>query len=460
MLLLFLLAGVVAWAQSSSDGTPAASEAQSVPSDFPASLQDMDAVPDMDAVDLDAAPAADDTSSGSSQEPSRSLLEIGLHASGGLDTNPGGNLGSSSQLSSIGHFLASLSLLKIRHRSETAVDYLGGGTFWDGAGGTGHYNQQQFDAHQSIRWSRGQLMLRDSLRYMGEGDLARVSVAGSGTVDSFTTDSGDLPSEVSHQAYLTHVSSANLAEVLAGRFSAQVGASYSFTNYLEGGESAFDSRQASIIAAVNHRLSRKNTVGITYRFQNLEFPNSNVGHLVANSVLFTFHRTISGRMDFVAGAGPELVTTGGGKGPGTSQINASAEASLLYRWKRSGASVAYSRVVASGADVYAGSNDNIISASAFRDIFRSWRAAVDVGYTQASGINLISATNLGSSYRYVTVGATVRHRFGSALSGFASYQFNNESFGSCSGLSACANQTRRHSALIGVDWSIRRIPLD
>lgn len=452
MLVFFLTASTPVVAQSSTDESQASSQAQSdvVPGDLPSSPDTTDATSDTDEL-----PA------GSSQEPSRSFLEIGLHASTGIDTNPTGSLDSSSQLSSLSRFLASFSLRKVRHRSETAVDYVGGGTFWDGTATTGHYNQQQFDASEHIRCPRGQLILRDSFHYLGEGDsVTPGGVGGSGANESLPAVSGDQPFEISHQAYITHVSMAELGQALSRRSSSQVEVSYSLTNYLENGESSFDSRQASIMAAFNHQLSRKDTVGIAYRFQNLEFPNSSAGHLFANSAIFIFHRTISARMNFVAGAGPQLVTTGGGTGPGTSQINATAQVSLLYVWKRSGINLAYNKVVTSGADVYNGANSNIASASAYRDIFRSWRATVEGGYTRATGINLISAVIPGSSYSYVFLATTIRRRFGSSLSGFASYQFSNETFDNCSGLSPCNAQTRRHSVLIGLDWNIRRIPLD
>jgi hypothetical protein len=449
LLLFFLTVAGSGWAQSSIDESRASSEAQSdVPSeDFPSSRDEADATPE-----------TDELPSGSSQEPSRSFLEIGLHASGGVDTNPSGILGSSSQLSSLTHLLGSFDLQKIRPRSQTVVDYLGGGTFWDGTATTGHYNQQQLDARERIRWSRGQLSLRDSFQYLGEGNSVSPTVAGSGANDLLTADSGDQPFEVIHQAYITHVSTADLGEALTRRSLAHVGVSYSLTNYLGNGESSFDSRQASIMAGLNYQLGRKNSVGIAYRFQNLEFPNSSAGHLFANSAIFLFHRTLSTRMDFIAGAGPELVTTGGGTGPATSQINANAQASLLYTWRRSGVSLAYNRLVTSGADVYAGANSNIASASAYRNISRSWRSTVEGGYTQATGINLISATIPGSSYRYAFLGTTIRRRFGSSLSGFASYQFNNENFGDCP--STCNVQTRRHVVLIGLDWYLPRIPLD
>lgn len=448
VLLFLLAAGSSVRAQSTADQSPTSSEAQS-------DATSGDAPSLSDAADT---PETDELPSGSSQEPSRSFLEIGLHASDGVDTNPAGILGSSSQLSSVTHLLGSLDLLKLRPRSQTVVDYLGGGAFWDGTATTGHYDQQQLDARERIRWSRGQLIMRDTFQYLGEGTLARLNVAGSGVEGSLTADSGIPPTEVSHQAYITQVSMADLGEALTRRSLANVGVSYSLVNYL--GESSFDSRQASIMAGLNHQLGRKDSIGIAYRFQDLEFPNSNVGHLFANSAMFIFHRTMSARMEFVAGAGPEVVTTGGGTQPGTSQINASAQASLLYVWKRSGMSLAYNRLVTSGADVYAGANSDIASASAYRDILRSWRATVNGGYTRATAINLVSTTIPGNSYDYAFLGATIRHRFGSGLDGFASYQFYNESFGNCSGLSHCNLQTRRHVVLIGLDWTLRRIPLD
>ena len=95
------------WAQSSIDESRASSEAQSdVPSEAQSDVPSEDPSSPPDAADT--TPGTDELPSGSSQEPSRGFLEIGLHASEGVDTNPAGILGSSSQLSSLTHLFGSL----------------------------------------------------------------------------------------------------------------------------------------------------------------------------------------------------------------------------------------------------------------------------------------------------------------------------------------------------------------
>ena len=124
-------------------------------------------------------------------------------------------------------------------------------------------------------------------------------------------------SEVSHQAYITHVSMADLGEALTRRSSANVGVSYSLTNYLGNGESSFDSRQASAIAGFYHQLGRRDSVGISYQaFQNpCNFLTA--VRAISSQIRRCSYFTEQSLREWTSWSVPasELVTTGGGKGP-------------------------------------------------------------------------------------------------------------------------------------------------
>lgn len=452
---LLTFAAVPGGAQATPDAAPS-DEAQEVasPADSEANL-----TPQPDETYPNA---GRDSSSVETSESRSSYIQLGVHVNGGMDSNPTGSVGAT-QITSVEHFAGSTNLLKLRHRSETAVDYIGGGTLYGVSGSFGNYDQQQLTANERILWRKGQLTLTNSFRYFGEGDFgspsygaSSSSAGGSGTASTVDTQTSDIV----HQAYATNTSAAEVVEALSARSSVNAGVGYSLSNYFGYGENLFDSRQVSAQAGYDHQFRRREGMGVVYGFQSLAFPDSDAGRLTANFVKFIYQRGITGRMRLVLGGGPELITTGGGLSPSTRQITYTAQASLLYQWKTSDLSLSYNRLVTAGSDVFAGAETDIVSASMRHTLSRSWRASLDGGYNRSKEAGLNSSVLPGSSYEYSFVGMAIQRQISRSLSSFASYQFNNETFGSCIVSTACNVAVRRHTALIGLDWYIRPMRLD
>lgn len=443
------------WAQSSSD--QASTDG----------AQDMDAQPDSEPSlipqpDETYPNAGQDTSSTDIPESRSSFVQFGVHASGGIDSNPTGSLGSS-QVTSVEHFAGSGGLLKLWHRSETAIDYIGGGTLYGGNGNLGNYDQQQLSANERISWRKGLLTLTDSFRYFGEGDFGSPSY-GSGNSFSNGSESASASdaqtTDVVHQAYSTNTSAAEIVEALSARSSGKVAVGYSLSDYFGNNESLFDSRQVSVQAGYDHQFRRLEGIEVVYGFQSLAFPDSKVGRLTANFVKLVYQRGITGRMRLILGGGPELITTGGGITQSTREITYTAQASLLYHWKTSDLSLAYNRLVTAGSDVFAGAESDIVSMSLHHSFSRSWKATLDGGFNRSKEVGLNSSVLPDSSYEYSFVGAAIQRQISRSISSFASYQFNNETFGSCIVATGCNLIVRRHTALIGLDWSFRPMRLD
>jgi hypothetical protein len=457
------------WTQADSEQPPA----DQVHSAIPETMPESDDVPQ--PVETPSASSLDSTSIGSESAASRSYLLVGIHISESADSNPYQIFDNSTQLTSGTQTLGSISLLKVLPRSETAIDYVGGGTFYSGYGSTGLSPQQlhQLDASQRVLWRRGQLTFRDSFSDLHGGAS---SFGGASAYNlRFTEGAAGIPAnadapdlfgapllgEPSQESYIANVSSAGLTEALTSRSSAFLAGTYSVTDYLGNTEPLINGRQASTQAGYNYQLTRRDQIGLEYGYRTFVFPESGANDIITNSVQFVYRYRLSGRMDLVLSAGPELAQLSGGSSGNTRQINATVHASLQYHLKRSHLSLSYDRLATSGFGFVAGGNSDIVRFSVARNISRSWQTSWDAGYARVSSIVLSSAAVAGNSYAEGFAGAAVQRRLGRNFNAFASYQFSNENLESsfCGSSSPCTASVR-HIASIGFDWHFRPIPLE
>ncbi|MGA9708810.1 MAG: hypothetical protein WBQ87_14055 [Candidatus Sulfotelmatobacter sp.] len=425
-----------------------------------------DVGPDSESQTVETSPISSPDQSAVEAPPasSRSHLFAGIHGSEGAESDPDWISGDSSQVSSVTNLSGSLSLLKVRRRSESAIDYAGGDTLFSSYGGLELYNQQfhKLNADQTLLWPRGQLAVKDSLYYIGKGDFA-ASFGGTGAevppetgVSSFF---GAGQNGIVQEPYITNVSEANVGEALTPRSSAHLAAAYAITDYIGNTESLFNSRQVSGQAGYNYQLSRIAGIGAEYGFQKFEFPVGGVGDLVANSVQLVYRRNLSGRMDLVVGAGPELIGVNGGINGKVQQVTATTQASFRYRWEKSTVNVSYNRLLTAGSGFLAGGLTDTALFSIDRSVSRVWRTALNAGYTKSSGVGLSSAGIPGNSYQNWFAGVEVRRSLGRSLNAFASYQFNDQSLGSCAS-TGCTPAVSPQVFLIGFDWYIRPVRLE
>jgi hypothetical protein len=446
------------WSQSNGGEPSAGGEVQ-------ISVPQPDLGPAPQATETSPTPSADQASVETQPASPRSHLLVGIHASEGGESDPDWISGDSSQVSSVTNLLGNFNLLKVRRRSETAIDYAGGDTLYSSYSSLKLYNQQsqKLNGDQSFLWPRGQLAVKDSFSYVGKGDFVDSSFGGaSAEVPPETGVSnffGASQSGVVQEPYITNAAEANISQALTPRSSAYLAGAYSITDYLGNTESLFNSRQISGQVGYNYQLNRTADIGLVYGYQKFEFPRSGAGNADTNSVQFVYQRRLSGRMDLTLGAGPEVIALSGGISGNTRQVTGTAQASLRYRWQKSTLDLSYNRLVTAGSGFFAGGITDLAVVSIDRNISRIWRTALNASYTKSNGIGLAAAGTPGNSYQYWYAGAAVQRRLGRSLSAFASYQFNDQGLGGCVSMS-CTPAVHPQVFLIGIDWYIRSVRLE
>lgn len=439
--LLFALG--TGWPQTT-DGTP------------PADTEVQDSVNQVDSGQFSQLPGSDlDQMSTPPSVPESQFLGD-IQVSTGAGNNPSAVQGNSSEISSVTKLLGNFVVMKSRRRSQTSIDYRGGDSLYSSYGDVGLNNlqYQRLSADETIRWRSGQLSFDDSFSYTSNRGFGSPSGTGVPQVlagfDSYgATEFGE--------AYLNNVSAASITEELTRRSSAKFSGAYSITNYLTNNQGLFNSRQVSTQTEYSYQVSRRNNIGVTYGYQDIQFVPT-VEVLVANSAQFVFQRRISERVNLVLGAGPERIVTTGTTTK--KQLTPTVQASFTYLGKRLDLNLSYNRVVTSGAGLYAGGIQDSASASANWKFSRRWQATLNGSYFRVSVVGLSTTGTQLPQSAYYLAGAAVQRRLGRSLSAIANYQFYTYASGSCSLAQSCGPAVRPSTILIGLDWSIRPVRLE
>jgi len=482
-LILSLSALPAVWAQSDTQGQdqqPATGAEQNQTANPPASGQES------------AIPSASENPpiSGLDQpslEPgavTRSFLAPGAMISESADSNLTGNLGSGATSPDVGgttRAMGSLTLQRIWTRYETDLQYIGGGVFYEGVNRSA--NQiQEVELAQRIKWRTGQLALRDSLTYLPEGAFGEGSYGGSGALQSglagLGQGMGGLSSgtgsgiggtlsasqfgSLGEEPRLTNSAVADLVEAVNPRSSLTFAGSYGFVHFTDNNLGLIDSDQVAAQAGYDHQINRTDQIALTYGFQDFHFPQIGGSSASTNTVHFVYGHRLNGRMDFIAGAGPQFTRIESSQFPSSTRISASGNLKLRYRFSHASMQLEYRHYNTNGSGYFLGAASDVASLSALRSLGRVWELNSDAGFASNKRLEPVGVVVPATSDQYLFAGGAVHRHIGRHYRMFMSYQFNRFSFNStvCDGTGDCGRISNRHVGTLGFEWYPRPVRLD
>ncbi len=357
------------------------------------------------------------------------------------------------------YLAGNLSLLENWGHSRLALNYSGGGYFSTDSGqGNGTY--QQLGVMQSFTWQRWQLQFFDEFAYLpttqfGFGGLTGIGAPGIG--GSLTPGAPGLGGPfVPDQSVLfsngPRYSNSFVTQAtyeLSRRGSLTFVGSYGILRFTESGNIGNDDVVGSI--GYNYVLSKKDTLGVLYRFTTyhfMGFPQA-LGNHVFN---LAYSRRITGRLAFSLFGGPEITTFRIPIGTSTQRIDGAFGTSLSYAFKSGGVTFGYTRGTSGGSGVLVGSTEDLVNAGATRQLSRLWTAHGNFGFGR---IHAFTPSNAPSSpgYNSYFLGAGLDRPLGRNASlsfGYTAYvqQLNAAA---CSG---CGTSTQ-HQVSVGFQWHTR-----
>jgi hypothetical protein len=412
--------------------------------------------------------------------PTHSFFIPGVHVSEALDTNAGQTSGDSA-VTGVTRALGSLMLQKIGGRYVTALDYVGGVAFYTGFSPS-VTQIQQFDAEQKILWRTGALTLRDRFSYLPEGSFGfgvygesgayNLGLGGIGYVGGTLGQGlgglfglGEFAS-LSQSPRIDNLSVVDVVQSLSARSTITMAGGYEIVHFTDNTANFIDSNQITAQFGYNYQLTRRSQLSVIYGFQDFQYPNIPGSSFDTQVVNVMYGYRISGRMDFLVGAGPQFTSINNSVafGGSSNQVTLSARAALRYRFPRTLIGIYFDRYDSAGSGYFAGAVTNDVRFSVSRPITRLWSATADIGYAHSSALQptlsgpLPPATN---TFQYVYAGAAVHRPLGRHFALFFSYQFDDIWFnGSNCTVGTLCGSAPRNVAAVGLDWHPRPMRLD
>lgn len=495
-LALALLPCSLVWAQDNQSTPPPAASGELSTSE--ASLSDNPPISAIDQPNLEPHSAPE------------SYLLPGLHFSESIESNVA-NSSNGSGITPVTRGLGSLTLQKIWKTDEMAMDYIGGVADYAN-NNIGLEQLQQFDIDNRISWRRGQLAIRDSFSYLPEGNFGFGAYGGGGAYNAgfgglgagllgagafggqssaFLGGNG-LGISLGLVPRITNLGLVDVIQDLTPKSSVTFIAGYGLVHFdgsvvvenplagpLEENLNFIGSSEYTGQVAYNRQLNPRNQVAISYGYQDFNFTTAGTAFHSQVVQLMYGHR-ISGRMDFLISAGPQITRINQQEcaiptipasscaefgapvtSVGVTNLGAAGRVSLRYKFPRTSLAASYQRYDTNGSGIFAGAETNIAQADIARPLSRIWDLFADVGYSKNSELQVPGTTVNATSFSYEFAGIGLHRQFGRSLRGFVSYQFNNLRFNTaCPVGTACNNLSHNQVGSIGLDWTPRPIRLD
>jgi hypothetical protein len=410
----------------------------------------------------------------------RSFLVFGAQASQVVDSNAGNSLGNNgTALTGVTHLLGSAALQRFWERYQVGLDYVGGGGIY---AGTARQNTQiqelNFDAR--ALWRTGALTIRDSFSYLpdgtfggtfaGAGGLGGTGLGGTGVVglggasgERFTFFGANTFGSIGTVPRVDNLAVVDLQQLLTQRSAFTLSAGYNIVHFTQAsGGLLIDSRATTAQAGYDHTINRRNKIALVYGFQHFQFPTVGGFTFVSHVTQFLYGYQVTGRMDLLLGAGPQLTRLSSPATGNTLKLSTSARASLRYRFPRTSLMMSYDRYNSSAAGLFAGATTDMARFTVTRPLGRRWSTSAYIGYTHYTRLQNVPVGIQAGSYQTGFAGPRVSRTFSRTLEGFLFYQFNDlvvdRSF--CGTSEACSRISIRHVIGLGLMWHPRPIRLD
>jgi len=441
-----------------------------------------------------------------------SYIQPGATFSESADSNVGNGTTSQSFVS-VTRAIGSVTLQRLWSNYDLAMDYFGGAGYYDQLG-IGWKALQQMDLQQKVTWKRGQFAIRDSFSYLPEGNFGGaygsqgsqgIQTLGETAFGSFWGGAGLGTFGLTPR--VMNVSLADISENLTPKSQVTAAGGYAFTHFYgnqSDGANFVGSSQVSGQVGYDRVLTPHTQIAVVYGYQAFDFSVFGTA-FHSNIVQLMYGHRITGRMDLLIAAGPQLTNISvtctlndyaegnphcslGPLGAVVGsipdfRIGGAGQFRLRYAFPKTRVDLWYQRYLTGGSGLFAGAQTDMASIHADRPLTRVWSVFADIGYSRNSrlqelngipGVTCVlpgesNATLLppcngvpGTTYQYGFLGGGVHRPFGHNWHAFATYQFNELYFDSsyCATTSTCNRIGNRNVITVGLDWTPRPIRID
>jgi hypothetical protein len=358
------------------------------------------------------------------------------------------------------YVVGNLSVLDTWSRAQFAFNYSGGGYFSsDSSQGNGQY--QTVGLSETFHSDRWLFQVLDQFSYLpqssfGFGGGTNLGVPGvGGSLGSSGPGLGNnfVPNQsiAGFGPRYSNAAGLQFTYALSKRSSFTAYGTYGLLTFINPGN--FDSTTLSAGFGYNYAITRKDTIGVVYRFTNNQYPGNPQAY-ADQTASFAYGRKITGRIGLQLLAGPEYTRFRIPIGTTSSQLGASVSAYLTYGFEKGSITGGYNHGLSGGSGVLIGSISDQVNLGVSRKLTRPWTGFLSVGY--AHNRPVVSSATAGASYNSTYVGGGVGRPFGRNLNFSVAYtaSINNTGSGGCTG-QGCGTNYNYQSVTINVQWHTR-----
>lgn len=362
--------------------------------------------------------------------------------------------------SSDNYFAGNLSLLSTWSRAQLAVNYSGGGFVSTDKGlGDGYFHE--LGIIQEFNWGRWKLDFLDQFSYLPEalfGFSGPIRLGVPGISTSLAPPSPDLVTNlVPSQSILasvgtryTNASAAQVDYALSSRSSITLAGSYGFLRFEDPGN--IDSDQVSANVGYNYLLTRRDTIGVLYRFTGFHYDGLSQA-LGDHVVSLAYGRKITGRLALALSGGPEIVSFRVPVSGVTNQVLPYGTASMIYGVPQGQFSLAYTHGVSAGSGILVGSDADQLTVGGNRRLGRSWTLLGSLGYSRNHTLAATPAGLASTFYSWVA-SAGLTYPFGPNANMSLGYTARIQT-SSLTCVGVCASNYTQHQISLGFPWNTR-----
>jgi hypothetical protein len=396
---------------------------------------------------------------------SRSFVSPALLVSESADTNGANQVGGSG-LESVSRVLGAFDLQQFWPKSDLFLEYLGGGAFYGSPYAAKQMHAAGLDA--VTRWRTGQVTLRDSFSYLPDGSFLigfggnpglgfangnGISAMGGG-LPGFHTG-GPLGS-VGNIPRLANAATLDVVQALNPVSAITVAGSFSNSHYYDSTNTFLNGDQYTAQGGYSHLFSRHDQIGVIYGFQLFQFPQVSGGEVYNHIVNARWSHTLTGRMSFIVGVGPQFTDLE--LGGSARHWSVSGRAQLRYKFTHSSLLASYEKFTSPGSGFFAGANTQAVRLAYTRTLGRTWNLYADLGYSHNKKLQNALFGAQANSYDEGSAGAVFRKHMGRTYDFFCAYRFSDLAFDvppNLLGVPGSGRMARRHIGTIGVEWHPR-----
>jgi hypothetical protein len=366
-----------------------------------------------------------------------------------------------------------LALNRTSGTSELLLDYIGGGTLTNNPS-LGNSVIQSLEFADAFHWGRWSQLFGDQFSYLSQapfdfGGVGGLGAFGTGLGSGARGTSGSSPSFrpdlIPNQSILTfrtpRISNGAISETdyaLNPSTSLTFVESYGILKFIDVGFQ--DTSNVLLQAGLNHRLSRKNSVSVRYRFNAFMFSNS-TQRINDQTVHLTYGREVSGRLSFRIGGGPQVDSFKMPLAGSSSSLNWAASSELRYQFGRNTAGFNFDRALTGGSGIFRGAETNQFQGVLGRTFDSVWDGTLSLGYAMNEALKQTTpAANTISPNVWFATARVSRHSARNH-SLFFSYTAQRQSniIPLCA-LPVCGLNAMTHIISVGYTWGLRPIVIE